>query len=134
MPANLASRGYVRVTSDVFNICERIKEISPNLRLNYTEGRDEPWVVTELSKDGEERFVSRHAEADARILERLQYMLHVPIMERLRRNDAVEDRNKDKWDPNAEAALEEAADQAFHLARKAGLVEAGPSYRKVKRV
>lgn len=133
LPENLVAQGYVRVDSDVFNICGRIREISPNLRLNFREGRDKPWVVTEMSRDGVERFVAQYEEADGRILESLRYMLKVPLMERLRRQDEIDDRLRGKWSPEAEAAVEELAERSYHDARKAGVVVGGPSYRKVPR-
>jgi hypothetical protein len=98
-PSNLtvpASRRYTAVEADLYNICERIKEIDPNLRVVMHEGRDEPWVVVERGPDGEERFVSRYAELDARVLEDLRYMLAVPFEKRLQVVEAKIKENNDQ--------------------------------------
>lgn len=87
-PSNLTvpnSRAYTAVESDLYGICSRIKEIDPNLRVVLHEGHPEPWVVVERGADGEERFVARYAELDARVLERLRYMLAVPFETRLQK-------------------------------------------------
>jgi hypothetical protein len=75
------------VEHDVYNIAERIRQIDSNLRLVLHEGHERPWVVLEVGPDGQERFVSRYEELDARIIDHLLYMLKVPFEERLARLD-----------------------------------------------
>jgi hypothetical protein len=85
------------VEGDVFNICERIKDIHPDLFVVLQEGHDRPWVVMERCTDGVERMVSRYEELDARILEDLRYMLAVPFEERYRRvADRIDRENKQR--------------------------------------
>lgn len=84
-PSNLRAAPGAVVESDVFNICERIKEISPRLTVRVIEGADAPFVVSETGSDGVERFVARYEELDARILENLRYMAAVPFEDRVRK-------------------------------------------------
>lgn len=71
------------VDSDVFNIAERVRELDPSLRVVLHENHERPWVVVERCADGEERFVARYAELDARVVDDLRYMLAVPFDQRL---------------------------------------------------
>jgi hypothetical protein len=72
------------VESDVFNVCDRIKEIDPSLHVVLHEDHPEPWVVMEHCHDGVTRMVKRYAQLDPSILDDLRYMLHVPYTERAR--------------------------------------------------
>jgi hypothetical protein len=72
------------VESDVFNICERIKQIDPSLYVVLQEGQVKPWIVVEQCADGEHRMVERYERLDAGILEDLQRMLRIPYMERFK--------------------------------------------------
>lgn len=85
VPENLRynRQNLTLVTSDVFNICERIKEIDKNLIVRLRDNHEKPWVVMELGADGEERYVAAYEELDQRILEDLRYMLAVPFEQRL---------------------------------------------------
>lgn len=134
-PSNFESRGYVRMTSDVFNICERVAELDPNLRVLYNESNPEkPWVVTEIARDGEERFVAQYEALDARIIDDLQYMLRVPFLDRLKAQDAREEARKGKLSIEEEDQFEAIADRFEFTLRKAGARDgSGPNYRPVKR-
>ncbi len=133
-PSNFDSRGYVRITSDVFNICGRIEELDPNLRVRYNETNPEkPWVVTEMAKDGE-RFVAQYEELDARIIEDLRYMLHVPFLERLAVQDKREAERKAAEERGADDLYQEMAGHFEHDLRKAGLRGgSGPNFRPKRR-
>lgn len=72
------------VTSDVYNVCERIKAIDPRLMVVLQENHPEPWAVMENCVDGNVRMVARYAALDARILDDLQRMLRTPFTERFR--------------------------------------------------
>jgi hypothetical protein len=122
------------VSSDLYGIAQRIKEIDRNLTLVFHKGHKRPWVVMELCADGEERFVSRYEKADARILDDLRRMLAIPYMQRL---DALEDRiaaeNAAKEFMSGETFERFAYD--FHKAAVESNMIApkwGRSYRKVK--
>lgn len=70
------------VESDVFNVAERLRHVSPDLRIVYQDGHSEPFVVMEDCVDGEMRFVARYAELDARIIEDVIRMRAIPFAER----------------------------------------------------
>lgn len=93
-PSNLVMKDPVPVESDVYNICNRIKELDSNLRVVLHEGHEKPWVVVERGPDNEERFVARYEELDARIIEHLRYIQAVPFEDRVRKLDKeVEEAN-----------------------------------------
>lgn len=104
-PTNIRTRKGERllhVGSDVYNICERVKEIDTRLSIIVHEGREKPFVVIERCDDGVERMVARYAELDARILEDLRRMLAIPATERvekLQRQIDRENAENDKMDP-----------------------------------
>lgn len=87
-PDNLSLDPSVRaslVESDMYDICERIKEIDPNLKIvHLIDGETQSFVIMETGKDGKEYYVMKAKELDARILEKLRYLLHVPFEERIR--------------------------------------------------
>lgn len=80
------------IESDVFNVCERIKELSPNLYVVLHEKHELPFVVMEHCIDGEERMVKRYAALDSSIITDLQRMLAIP------------------WDQRAKALMKEVDD------------------------
>lgn len=71
----------VMVTSDLYNVAQRIKEIDPALVLKLDEGHPKPWIVYEV-RDGAEHLVKRYEDLTPAILEDLRYMASVPFMER----------------------------------------------------
>lgn len=84
-PDNLRYSGNAKmqlVESDVYNVCNRIKEIDPNLFVVLHEGHAEPFVVVEKCVDGEERLVKRYAELTPQILTDLRRMLSIPWEQR----------------------------------------------------
>lgn len=87
-PRNLR---YVRghVEGDVFRICERLEEIDKSL---FVDPIDPPvtvgdktyhYAIVEECGDGVCRLVFRVQELDARIIEHVQYLMHVPFERRL---------------------------------------------------
>jgi len=128
------ANAMTQVESDVYNICTRVREIDPSLSVVLQEGHPKPWVVMELGIDGEERFVARYEELDARILENLRYMLAVPFEKRL---DVLQ-RQADKENAERGRLTEEKIDQLAHAFYDAGvksnLIDPkwGKSYRNVK--
>lgn len=71
------------VESDVFNVCNRIKEVDRNLSVALQEGHDLPWIVVEMCTDGEERLVKRYAELTPAILDDLRRMIAIPFQQRI---------------------------------------------------
>jgi hypothetical protein len=122
------------VSSDLYDIARRIKEIDPNLTLMIHKGHKQPWVVMERCADGVERFVSRYETADDRILKDLRRMLATPFLERL---DALE--NRIAAENEAKQHMPEETFERFAWDFHKALVDSnmvapkwGRSYRKVK--
>lgn len=97
-PDNLRMSRKIPVSSDVFNICDRVKEVSPRL-LIY--GYDPPvqfngttyhYAIQEMCDDRVERFVCRVEVLDARIIEHLEYLLRVPFEHRYAEAEKLEDK------------------------------------------
>jgi hypothetical protein len=86
-PSNLHLRPSVKtryVDGDMFNICERLAEISPRLFIvEMAEGDDCSYAIMEHADHGVESLVCKVKELDARVLDRVQRMLHIPFEHRL---------------------------------------------------
>lgn len=83
-PDNLRGSWGTLVDTDVYGISERVKEIDPNLYIYRTEQPGGAvYSIGEMCVDGVERLVFRtHQQLDARVIEKLQYLLHVPFEQR----------------------------------------------------
>lgn len=99
-PENVRGRFGTYVTSDVFNIAERLQEVDSRLYLQaYDEplhvlGKEYNFAVVEVCDDGVERLVMRVKELDARVITACQRMLAVPFEKRFAAAEAL----ADKWD------------------------------------
>lgn len=137
-PDNLRHQdNRVPMTSDVFNICERIKEIDPNL---YIYALDPPvllgdrvlnYSICEICRDGVERLVMRVNALDARIIEHLEYLLRVPFEQRF----AEAERRADKIEADAREAeldklYEEVGAPMLPLLERTGFMTRRSSYAK----
>lgn len=71
------------VESDIFDICNRIKEIDPDLTVVANdEGHAHRFSIQHIDKHGNAYLVMTADELDARIINDLQYLLHVPFEQR----------------------------------------------------
>jgi hypothetical protein len=130
------------VTSDIYMICERIKEINPRLYLleleqDSREGQRFGYAIMEKCIDGVDRVIFRVTKdrLDARVLEKLRYIMALDLNERI----AVCDREREREEKaQAEAASEEIWNSVggpmwVELERD-GFIETRPiSYRKMNR-
>jgi hypothetical protein len=107
------------VTADMFNIAERIAEISPSLYIlelerESAEGAAFGFAIMEHCIDGIDRLVFRASKPgmeskagiglDGRVLERLRHIMALSLHDRI----AVCDRERAKWEAEqAENALEQ---------------------------
>ncbi len=115
-------KGARMMTSDVFNVCEQIKQLDPNLYVVLHEGHEKPFVVMEHCIDGQERMVKRYAELDSRILADLRKMITVPWSERYKQLA----REIDAHNRKQEAAWEESeAHERFTFELGKALRESG---------
>jgi hypothetical protein len=91
-PSNLHLRPSVKtryVDGDMFDICERLAEISTRLYIvELVDDGKAAYAIMEHADDGVQRLVMKVKELDARILEKVRYMLHVPFAQRLAAVDA----------------------------------------------
>jgi hypothetical protein len=95
-PTNLrlppGSQSY-RVESDLYDICDRIRELHPALFivLHQVPDREPYFTVMEACSDGVDRVtIPRVDELDGRVLERIRYFLNVPIERRIAEFDREE--------------------------------------------
>lgn len=136
-PSNLHLRASVKATfveSDVYDIAHRLAAVSPNLHLWQLEeeGVDYPaWVVTE-DVYGEEQLVKRYYELDARMVEDVQRMLHIPLEHRLAVAQAEIDASEAEQKQNAIDEMYENVGHKFHrqLERDGFITHRGTSYPK----
>jgi hypothetical protein len=95
----------------VFDICERIKEFDDQIEghlLIFVMGdktnSGRKFSIVEVEPDGHERFLWNTDELDARVLDKIRYMLHVPFNKRFAEAEKLEA----KWrEQNREKELDE---------------------------
>lgn len=106
-PSNLHLAPSVQtrfVDGDMFDICKRIAHVSRSLyivQLTDRKGTDCTYVVMERGLDGGSYMVLKTKELDARVIERVEYLLRVPFDKRFAEAEALERK--------AEADLRQAA-------------------------
>jgi hypothetical protein len=103
-PDNLKLDGAIKsamITSDVFNICERLKELNPRLEVHAIwddrPGGDRGYAIMERVAPDETKLVFKCRELDARVIHEVQYLIGVPFSERMARVEkllADEDRRQ----------------------------------------
>ena len=94
-PENLRLHQKYEITSDVYNICQRVKELDPNLLIVVHPKHPQPYVVMERGPDHVDRFVARFEELDDRVIQRLQHMLAVPLEHRIAEIDRLNNEEND---------------------------------------
>jgi hypothetical protein len=87
VPANVNVEGRWRnaeVTSDVYNIADRLKELNDRLRINITEDTATGQWAYSIVEDTPEgwQLVFRCRRLDARVVEHVRYLLKVPFAKR----------------------------------------------------
>lgn len=105
VPANINSDRMrtQRVTSDVFNVCDQLLALNPRLRVNATEQIDtgqKAFTIVETNvpviKEGkhvlEDQVVFRTTRLDARVVEHVRYLLHVPAEKRFAEADKLSEK------------------------------------------
>lgn len=133
VPENLKAKRARMVDSDLYNICERIREVDPNLFLVYHEDHKEPWVVMEHCADNTDRLVSRYEDLGAHILDDVRYMLHVPFEKRLAETEKRIELENAKFDGLSEEAMENFLYVFDKAARRSNLYNPiwGKNYRNI---
>jgi hypothetical protein len=97
-PSNLHLRPTVTaqyVEGDIFDIANRVKAIDANLHVvQLTEDDEHAYAIMEHCNDGVERLVFSVPVLDARVLDRLRYLMAVPVTERVAALEADERRSE----------------------------------------
>lgn len=83
------------IEGDLYRICDRIKaEFGNRLFVVMHKDHPKPYVIMERADDGIERFVLRTDVLDGRVVDRLQYLLKVPLDKRLAEFEKLEDKHE----------------------------------------
>jgi hypothetical protein len=136
--SNFRQNGNAPLTGDMFNICERIKEINPNLYIWPLEppvqlgDRTFNYSIAEVCLDRVERLVMRVEHLDARILEHMQYLLKVPFEQRFAEAEALTDKFEADFKENELDKLYETlgAPMFKQMEHDGFITHRGPSYAK----
>lgn len=124
-PDNMDKNFGERVEHDMFMISDRVKELDPNLFIVFHEDREElPYVIMEIGRDGNEHYVFGTDVLDGRVIEKLEYLLHVPFEYRFA--EAEKEEAKAKADREAyehEKLYEEVGAPMLPLLLKTGAID-----------
>ncbi len=132
-PDNLRTRFGDMVEADVFHICERIRELDPNLYVYVIEGPNDSiiYTIAEMCVDGVERLVFRTKSLDARVIERLQFLLHVPFEQRFAEAERIESEREAKRKEDEHAKLYEQVGRPMWTdLERCGFMQRSVSYPK----
>lgn len=103
------------VDSDMWNICERLREYDPRMSiimLEYAAGVR--WAIMERGPDGVDRMVCRVKELDARVIDECRRMAAIPADERLKVLEAEIAKERAQADTDAQDALYEKIGGGFY--------------------
>lgn len=126
------------VDNDMYGICERVREISPSLKIIF-QTQDDLWqyVIMEHCEDGVERLVMKVGpqhdikELDGRVITRLQRMRKLPLKERIARFDADAKKRRAKADAeNMEKLYEDVGAPMLHELYRNGFADKPVSIAK----
>jgi hypothetical protein len=86
-PNNLHLSPELRVgviDGDLYNICGRIAEISPNLFIiDAKDHKDCAWIIMEKCSDGVDRMIFKVQDLDARVVRKLREIMSVSLATRV---------------------------------------------------
>lgn len=122
----------VKVDGDVYNMCERVKQIDERLRvLPMLNDEKYPFAISMICEDGVERLVFRMQELDARSERRLQYLASIPLTQRLDEFEAeTAKREADRKEEELERMYEEMGQQMWKSLEDCGFIQRPVSYPK----
>jgi hypothetical protein len=135
-PSNLRSPVGSAVESDVFDICNRIKEIDPDLVIvPNDEGHAHRFSIQHIDLRGDPYLVMTADALDARILTELRYLLSVPFEKRFAEAERREKESEAKaLELQREALYEKMGYQFYRQLDRCGFIQRPDSYRKRSRV
>lgn len=118
-PSNLHLAPSVQtrfVDGDMFDICKRIAHVSRALfivQLTDRKGKDCTYVIMEKGLDGGAYMVLKTKELDARVIERVEYLLRVPFDQRFEEAERLERQAEERIRQEAIDETYEAVGHAF---------------------
>ena len=120
------------VDGDVFNICERVKEISPDLYIVLLEKDDKfAYAVMEHCVDGVERLVFKVKELDNRVCEKLRRLMSIPLNERVAEIEKHEHRlEAERLEQESDELYERFGRPMWTQLEHDGFIQRGVSYPK----
>lgn len=123
------------VDSDLYNICERIKQVSPRLQVVLLEdGRgSHTWAIMENCEDGVLRLVKKYRELDGRVITDMQRLLALPFEQRLEQAlEEAEEAERKEREREMEALYERLGRPMWTQLEHDGFIETRPkSYPKI---
>lgn len=123
------------IDNDMYDVCRRVQEISDRLRIvELGEGQRHAWVIMEACEDGVDRRVFKVEELDARVLEKLRYLMAKPLTERLAEYERMEGKfEADEIENSHEELYENVGRPMWTMLDKLGFLgsERGVSYPKL---
>jgi hypothetical protein len=136
-PSNLHLRPTVKakfVSSDVFDICERLAEVDPRLSLWELSEEDKDhaaWLVTE-NVNGTEMYVKKYQELTPQIIIDVERMRRIPLMKRIEIAQREADESEAELQrKNMEMLIEKVGLPMHRLLAECGFIEhRGRSYAK----
>lgn len=116
------------IDSDVYSICDRIKQISPNLHINvFADGEVTKFVITEDCIDGVNRLVKKFDSLDARMITELEKMMALPLQSRLTETERqIEIDERKREEERSEQLWEDMGQQMLHQLHKDGFTDHNP--------
>jgi hypothetical protein len=135
-PSNLHLReGHTArfVDGDLYNICERVKEVDRNLHVVELDKGDDGhcFAIMEHCNDGIERLIFTVRELDSRVIERLQRIMHMDLRERLAVLEAEEYKYEaDRKENELEALYENMGDSFRRQLYRDGFSQSPVSHPK----
>ncbi len=131
-PDNLRGAFGELVEDDVFDICKRIKEVDPSLVVYLMPaGSRRTFSIVEDCRDGVERLVFTTNELDARVIEKLQYLLRVPFEDRFAAAEKLEAKAEEEQKQREfEHLYENMGAPMVHDLERCGFIQRPRSYAK----
>lgn len=123
------------VEGDLYNICERIREIDPSLSIIMLvdDASNCQYAVMEKCSDGVERLVSKHQVLDQRILNKMLELKHIPFEERfaaIERQIDIEE--EERREAESEEFYEKMGGPMYTELARTGFIDRNTSYPKIK--
>lgn len=93
-PSNLTLAPEISVKyreHDLFDICRQLKALDESIYVvEMSEGQKVMYALMEKCRDGTDRLIFRTSQLDGRTLEKMRYLMHRPLHERMAEAEAME--------------------------------------------